>query len=286
MSEETLRAPIIVVGTHRSGTTFLGKVFRAHPDVAYWEEPRHVWTWTHNFKPDDVLTAKDATARVKRHIHKVFAEYTLSQGKSRFAEKTPSNCLRLPFILEVFPDAKFVHIYRDGRGVVRSTNEVLKKGPDAHWMAKRLKGTPIWEWPSYIPRAWRTIVRKLQGKKMSFWGPRPPGWSGWAKRDPRHVMMAKQWVHTIEPVLAFRETVPPEQWIELSYEDFVKNAPEHTRRLMAFAGLRESEEPVKYVEERVDPTRQSKWREQMDAKTLEDIRPIIEPTLKKLGYAW
>lgn len=283
---DPLRAPIIVVGTHRSGTTFLGKVFRAHPDVAYWEEPRHVWTWSHNFKPDDALTARDATKRVKRHIRTVFGEYTAGQGKTRFCEKTPSNCLRLPFILEVFPDAKFVHIYRDGRAVVRSTNEVLKRGPDTHWMAKRLRGTPIWEWPAYLPRAWRTIVRKLRGKSMSFWGPRPPGWRAWLKEHPMHVALALQWAHTIEPVLAFRETVPKDQWIDMKYEDFMADAAGKTRELLAFAGLRDDEGPIAYVTERVDPTRQDKWRTQLDAQTLADMRPHLEPMLTRLGYAW
>lgn len=281
-----LREPIIIVGTHRSGTTFLGKVFRAHPDVAYWEEPRHVWQWKHNFRADDVLRAADARPGIARHIRETFRRRMDEEGKSRFCEKTPSNCLRLDFIEAVFPDAIYVHIYRDGRAVVRSTGQVLGRGPDTHWMAKRLLGTPVWEWPSYVPRAARTIGRKLIGKKMSYWGPRPPGWRRWAKEDPGHVVRARQWVGTIEPVLEFRERVDPSRWIEMSYEDFMAAPLEQFERLREHTRLAPAEEPLEYLRKGVDPSRQSKWRAELTDDVLADIRPILEPTLERLGYAW
>lgn len=281
-----LRRPIIIVGTHRSGTTFLGKVFRAHPDVAYWEEPRHVWAWRHNFRPSDVLGADDAKPKIIRHIHEAFDERRESEGKERFCEKTPSNCLRLDFIERVFPDALYVHIYRDGRAVVRSTGKVLERGPDTHWMAKRLLGTPVWEWPSYIPRAGRTIGRKLMGKKMTFWGPRPPGWNTWAKEHPGHVVRAIQWAKTIEPVIDFRERVDPSRWAEMRYEDFMANPLDLFERLREHAGLQPAEEPLAFLRERVDPTRQSRWRDDLSEQVLADVRPHLEPTLNRLGYEW
>jgi hypothetical protein len=281
-----LRRPIIIIGTHRSGTTFLGKVFRAHPDVAYWEEPRHVWAWKHNFRSSDALAAKDAKPGIVRHIHRAFRERMESEGKSRFCEKTPSNCLRLDFIEAVFPDAIYVHIYRDGRAVVRSTGKVLGRGPDTHWMSKRLLGTPVWEWPAYAPRAARTIGRKLLGKQMTFWGPRPPGWRSWLKEHPGHVVRGLQWVKTIEPVLEFRDRVEPSRWAEMRYEDFMADPIAHFERLREHAGLAPAEEPLEYLRERVDPTRQSKWRRDLSDEVLADLRPHLEPTLERLGYEW
>jgi len=38
----------------------------------------------------------------------------------RLLEKTPENCLRLPFLLEIFPDARIIHLTRDGRSNISS----------------------------------------------------------------------------------------------------------------------------------------------------------------------
>ena len=95
--------PVILVGTQRSGTTWLGDLFALHPRLAYWPEPRHVWTWGNSYKPDDVLTEADARPVVVRHIRSVFERFVRRHGKDRLVEKTPSNCLRVPFVHAVFP---------------------------------------------------------------------------------------------------------------------------------------------------------------------------------------
>ena len=84
MSE--LQRPIIVLGAGRSGTTALAEVLRHHPDVAVWEEPKHIWRFGHAYRPHDVLTAADATPRVKRYIRDQFTEFLRASGRTRFAE--------------------------------------------------------------------------------------------------------------------------------------------------------------------------------------------------------
>jgi hypothetical protein len=67
-----------------------------------------------------MIPASRATEPVRAHIRRKFNQMRIAQGKPRFCEKTPANEMRLPFVLEVFPDAKLIHVVRDGRQVAVS----------------------------------------------------------------------------------------------------------------------------------------------------------------------
>ena len=279
--------PILVIGTHRSGTTLLGRALGHHAAVAYWEEARHVWNWGHNYRPHDGLRADDATPRIKAHIQRAFARRLAAEGREVLAEKTPSNCLRLPFIREIFPQARYLFIVRDGRAVVHSTEIVTRtQAPESRWYAPRLLGTPVWEWPALLPRAWQTLGRRLLGRNMVFWGPRPPGWQEWLREDDRLTVLAKQWSHTIEPALEFRDQMPSESWLEIRYEELVTAPRRHARKIEAFAGLTPSRAFVEHLEAECHVGRVDAWREGMDDAELEAIRPILKPVLDRLGYDW
>lgn len=284
-----LQRPLIIIGTHRSGTTFLGRIMLEHPDAAVIWEPRHVWSFGNAFKPDDTLDATDASDRIARKIRRTFERQTTEQGKSFFVEKTPSNCLRLPFIDRVYPDARYVHIFRDGRAVVRSIRKMTKaNNPRADLILRRLRGTPPWEWPAYGSRLAMSVGRKALGKPMPFWGPRPPGWRDWLREQlPPHTLMARQWAHTITPALDFGDRHKATgRWIDLRYEDLIAAPAENVERILEFAGLTRDQHTLDWVAEKTDARPARAWHDEFPPHELDDMRPELEPTLRRLGYAW
>jgi hypothetical protein len=257
-----------------------------HPDLAYWVEPRHVWAWGNSYRPDDVLTESDARPRVVRHIRGVFGRFVRDSGKLRLAEKTPSNCLRVRFINAVYPEAKIIIIVRDGRSVLRSTDELMQRGVPTGKVISRALQTPLWEWPAYAGRTFSTIVRKATGKGLQYWGPRPPGWREWAKRDPREVVLAKQWAATISTALEHASAIPATSWLKVRYETLMHEPRRVMQEVVDFAELPSAEGILRHVEQTADPARIEKWRTQLDADLLERVRPHMEPTLVSLGYQW
>ncbi len=75
------------------------------------------------FDTDDFLP--DGPKRVRwEQAFKYFArKLTLHSGK-RIIFKNPFHSLRIPTLLKLFPDARFIHIYRDPRAVIPSTRHM------------------------------------------------------------------------------------------------------------------------------------------------------------------
>ena len=60
-----------------------------------------------------------SSRRVRSLCDTVFGEF-VQDGQTHAAERTPWHVYHLPLIAEVYPDARFVHIVRDGRDAARS----------------------------------------------------------------------------------------------------------------------------------------------------------------------
>jgi hypothetical protein len=149
----TFTRPIFpfVVGCSRSGTTLVRAMLDAHPLLAvppeshFAIEPRlrlrrDRWFRLWGIDAPDVRGLDVADA-----VRAVFAAYAAAQGKPRYADKTPHYVSHLPLLAQRFPEARFVHVVRDGRDVALSLLEV-PWGPDTiegaalHWRRRVLEG--------------------------------------------------------------------------------------------------------------------------------------------------
>lgn len=279
-----IRQPIIVIGSARSGTSLLSKFLGMHPDVAYLGEPRPIWTRGHAYRGDDALGREDLTPRVADYIDRRFAEFLGRAGRSRLVEKTPSNCFRIPFIHELYPDCRIIHIFRDGRDVVHSLLRVATKRPSGRAVVERLRQTPPWEWPGYLPMFFRTFWRtNVLGVPASHWGPRPPGWREWLDLPP-HIARAHQWKASVEAALRDGRTLHPENYLELRYEEFVRDPEEGYDRIFRFAELTPTPIVAARARERIDVDRASRWQSTLSEKQEGEVLEVILPALRSLGY--
>lgn len=123
-------APIFIIGCGRSGTSILGALIATHPRVKYMYEPYDLWAAIHpatdflqrysrgeNHCMLDASSATDA-ARIK------FQRLMSPPPGFTLVEKSPINALRIGFLEAIAPDARFVHIVRDGVNVARSIEQI------------------------------------------------------------------------------------------------------------------------------------------------------------------
>ena len=144
------------VGVARSGTTLLRAMVDSHPDITIPPESwfvtelaacRRGYETPHGFDIErfatDVLAHErfarwgisddDLRAAVRdaspcdypSAIRSVFSHWAIRQGKQRYGDKTPGYLAELALIAALFPEARIVHLIRDGRDVALSYSDEL-----------------------------------------------------------------------------------------------------------------------------------------------------------------
>jgi hypothetical protein len=191
-------------------------------------------------------------------------------GTVRLLEKTPNNCLRIPFLRALFPDARFLFLRRDGRPNISS----LMDG----W---NLDG----EFEAYEP----PLPLRIEGYRGSKWCfLLPPNWRDLVDQ-PLEVVCAEQWKSCMDAVLAELPALRADGAVcELSYEELT-GAPRATlSRVLGFLRL-PAERAVIPAEDRLPvinartPPDPDKWR-RTNGPAIERILPRIEAVQRALGY--
>jgi hypothetical protein len=155
--------PIFVIGSPRSGTTLLRLILDSHPRISCGEE-------THFLRDLEAIVGRNwglvQTYGLEREwwlnrIRTLYADFQTEvlarSGKTRWAEKDPTYTLHLPFIEELFPDALYVHLLRDGHDVVASFKD--------RWGYASAARAARTEWARYVDAA-RALGARLPGDRF------------------------------------------------------------------------------------------------------------------------
>lgn len=135
-----------VIGCARSGTSILGELIASNPNIRYIFEAKRLWELGGLDENDGHrLTETNATDPIKKQIKDWFENQAI--GSQILVEKNPRNSLRIPYVKAIFPDAKFIHIVRDGRDVACSL----------------VPGCGGKDWNHLKPPSWKEYSTKYEG---------------------------------------------------------------------------------------------------------------------------
>jgi hypothetical protein len=213
--------------------------------------------------PQQGLDAIRAYVRVRNRI-------SPPRRPVRLVEKTPENCLRLPFLLALFPDARVLYLTRDGHSNVHSLIE--------GWKQRHLfPGYPVPEKltiPGYTRERWAfTLI---------------PGWRELAHSTLEEIC-AWQWIRCNQAVLAHRQAAQGKvPYLTIRYEDLVSQPAQVLRQIAGFLELDFERDLGRYADHLpqinvVSAPDREKWRGQ-DPQAIARIDALIAPMMQRLGY--
>jgi hypothetical protein len=200
MTQSAIKTRLFLVGCPRSGTTLLQSLLAAHPEVASFPES-HLFQslWMYRWSRLFGLASSKGRKQLNWFLQEIHQEHlqnqfpknawfihqygkvlqqaldnaTQSQGKNIWLEKSPEHVRYIRYIEASLPDAKFIHLIRNGSDVVASLYDVTHKHrqPDVwgnepweldkcirHWIRSIEFGRPYLKKPNHILVRYETLV--------------------------------------------------------------------------------------------------------------------------------
>ena len=193
--------------------------------------------------------------------------------------------LRLRFIHALYPDCIIIHIHRDPRPVVASALRKLVVPPKLKRIIVRAREARPSDWPGLVQLFFRDAIGRLfHGGKKSFWGPRPAGWKDWQSLPPA-TMLSKQWCAMIKTARHELEQLPADCWMEISYEDLLRDHQRILPELIEFAKLSPSSEVTNLAMQIIQPNSTDDWQHTLSSDLQGEIEAETEAVLTELGYS-
>jgi ubiquinone/menaquinone biosynthesis C-methylase UbiE len=267
--------PVFIIGPPRSGTTMVFELLKSSSalDGLPWEG-HDVWRAFHHPRwsgwDSDAVGSGGVRFGERRFVNAYFHSHL---GPCRLVEKTPENALRVPYLLDLFPDATFIAVRRNPCEVISS---IINGWRDP---AGRFRSY-------YVPESLR-IPGHDDGHMWCF--ALIEGWREYATRPVPEIAFA-QWDQLTAAAEDARSLVAPQRWLDVRFEDLLER-PETTASSIC-ATLDIEVEPGMLTrldelrsrpENALSPAEPAKWRRD-NGRELSALLPQIAEHAADRGY--
>jgi len=286
-----------IVGTGRCGSTLLNEIITKHKEVGFFTnfEERHEkleflgkWggalyrnnhlaltrTGRQRFAPTEAyrliarnvspiyvqpyrdLTSNDLTPWMKDRFYNYFEQSYKKYNKPMFIHKY-TGWSRIGFFAEIFPQAKFVHIVRDGRAVASS------------WLQMK------W-WGGY------------EGINNWLWGPlSDEHMKEWKDSNYSFVTLAGlSWKMLMESYEEASSILGKDRYLMIKYEDFLNAPVEKMKEILEFTGLEWTPDFEKQFSKfQIRTSRKAAYNSDLNNSQLHDLENCISDMLERYGYS-
>ena len=219
--------PIFIVSSGRSGTKMMERLFSAYPQV----EMHHEYM-VHQVQQAAVryqlgIASVSETRHVLSQTHGAAVFYC---DRKIWGDTSNKLTWVIDILSDLFPDARFVHLARDGRKVASSYLHKLADecydDASTRILADYVDRYPTMPAPPPEKRYWWPQPRRGSLQRMTF------------RTYSQFDRIAYHWAESHRTALTKLETVTADRQLFIRLEDLVAN-PAELARLIAFLGLEE-----------------------------------------------
>jgi hypothetical protein len=199
------------------------------------------------------LTAGDVTEISRNRIHKVFPTL-LSEYRNRLLIKI-SGWPRVGYLREIFPDARLIHIIRDGRAVANSFLNV------------------DWWWGWRGPGNWRH--GELPDNYLAEW------------RKHRHSFIALagiEWKILLDAFHSSVQHIDKSEYLEIRYEDLCADKSKILEEILDFCELENSPKFARALANFPVKNTNFKWKKDLSTAQAGILEDVLASHLDRYGY--
>ncbi len=201
------------------------------------------------------LVRSDATPWLTDRVRGFFGRYWSAQPENVMLHKF-TGWPRAGFLQSIFPEARFVHVVRDGRAVANS------------WLQM-----PWWE--------------GYNGPENWHWGELPTDYrSLWEDSGRSFVVLAGiAWMMLIDAWEEARVTLPEGSWIDVRYEDLISAPQETSVAVLDFLGIARDERFTEQLDRYTfDTSRGDAYRDELGEDNVAQLEAVMAGHLARYGY--
>jgi len=291
-----------IIGSPRSGTTILENILNCHPEVAEWYEPYYLWERYFSAGKGDAWDEKEFSNRKSAEIKKEFKIFSEKSNKSIVLDKSPTHAFNIRLINKIFPDAKWIHILRDGRDVTLSIKREWDKrrrmveDRDFRRFLRSgytmLRRQPFWryrymalryELASCLDARSIKYLNKARWSGQIGWGPRFPGWKEYLQKHSSLEFNAMQWLKSVQAARKNWDIIPESNRLEICYEELLQSPEKTIGYIFKLLG---ADLPGNFFQNipKLENDNFYKWKAGFTKEEIHTIKPIIGPLIQELGY--
>ena len=203
--------------------------------------------------PGRTLDADDATPWLRDRVASFFTERAAAQGKPVFLHKF-TGWPRIGLITAAIPEARFIHVIRDGRAVANSLVQM-----------------PWW-------RDWADpqVLASLPGEHREVW-------ERGGRRFP--LLAGMVWDAMTAAHEAARVRLRDDQWIEVRYEDLLDNPRAELTRVLEWAGLTWTDRFAERMDsQHLGRSRMAAFETDLLPSDRADLERVLGERLRRYGY--
>jgi len=237
--------------------------------------------------PSDEFTSDMARPKVCRYIRRKFDLVARKYQANMVVEKTCANSLRVEFVDCIIPEARYVFIKRDGIDAIASIMRRWKAKLDIPYILRKLRFVPLADIPYYATRYLKNRLYRIVSneKRLAYWGPKIEGLESLLKSYDLETVCALQWKKCVNSATKAFGNMLSRKYIEVSYEDFVRNPKEEMKKIVHFLGINVNKLVLGKAVYDVNDRNIGKGYKELKRETIDRLLLLIEDTMKHHGYA-